>query len=426
MEAERNDNIIPKAFFIEARRQLGEKNTFRIFRVRQWYCWAADHGYTGFCPEVAFEIEQMRIGGNEKGRAVLSLDPEEGPLDDLESTSLLNALRATRKSGRLSLSEQAATWICVAFGPNARQPALMREGDIKVFSGDDEQTPFIQADIPRMKKRGDSVRGEFRRRQLNWEIGNIILELIEENGERRKRHWPSTDFAFPLFVRDTPSEQANGPMREYAMHLAPEEFTRLVAESVKKLGVISHRTGEPLKITTRRLRYTYATRLVREGVSKREVADLLDHTDLQNVQVYFDIKSDIVAPLDKAIALALGPIAQAFLGKIVRNPSEATRGGDPSADVAVTDATSGSVRRVGTCGTYSFCGLMAPVACYTCISFQPWIDGPHHLALEKLLAERERKVVAGRDGRMVGIHDITILAIGDVITRIEAMKKGAK
>ena len=80
----------------------------------------------------------------------------------------------------------------------------------------------------------------------------------------------------------------------------------------------------------------------------RELADALDHTDLQNVRVYFDIKSDIVESLDKSMALALGPVAQAFLGKLVRSDGEAERGGDPASQVAVQDSITGEAFGLGT------------------------------------------------------------------------------
>lgn len=415
-----SSGVLPLSIFVDLRARLG-KEAYQLHYLRQWYCWAADHGYPNFCPDVAFELEHFRIGGNVKGQAVLSMDPEEGPLDDLEVAGLLNALRAASKERRLPLRHQAALWLCVAFGPNAIQPALMREEDIKEIPGADGTTAFVHVDVPRMKK-GDALRREsFRRRQLTWEIGNVLLSLIEENRrERDIEGWPHKDFAFPLFVRKTPSRLAEGPLREYAMHITSGEFTALLKEAVDELCVVSHRTGKPLVATTRRLRYTYATRLVKEGVSKREIADLLDHSDLQNVQVYFDIKSDIVRPLDKAVALALGPIAQAFLGKLVDSEKDARRGDDHASRVAIHAAD--AIRPVGTCGSYGFCGLMAPVACYTCNSFQPWADAPHHLLLESLLADRDRKIAADRDGRMIGIYDDTILAIGDVIARIEAIR----
>jgi hypothetical protein len=367
----------------------------------------------------------MRIRGNAKGQAVLSLDPEEGPLDDLETTCLLNALRSARTTGVLTLTEQVAIWLCVAFGPNPLQIALMRIDDILVLNCREDGQKYVEAAIPRMKKRLDDIRRDFRQRRLTPKIADIVLELVEENRQRAQRLFAETGYAIPLLMRENPSRLQGGPRHEYALHMNPGEVTPLVANAVRKLNVISHRTGKPLRVTTRRLRYTYATRLVREGYGMREVADLLDHSDLQHVRVYFDIKSDIVKSIDSALALALGPVAQAFLGKIVKGAADAERGADKASEIAILDEAEDAIRPVGTCGSYAFCGLMAPVACYTCASFQPWTEAPHHLLLEKLLANRERKIAAGRDGRMITIYDATILAIGDVITRIEAKRSAA-
>jgi hypothetical protein len=391
--------------------------------VRQWYLYGADNGYQNFSADVAFEIEQLRIGGNTKGQAVLSMDPEDGPLSDLEVRALLNALRASEVSGLLPIQEKAALWLSIALGPNPMQMALLEEEDLKVFT-DGQGATFHQLDVPRHKKGNVQPRSDFRRRSLNAEIAGVVEQLIEENKALRAQVPSGSESGKrPLFLRVKPrADLAGGPLDEYRHHVSSAEFSRMVVAAVDALCVMSHRTGRPLKANSRRLRYTFATRLVKEGVSKREIADLLDHSDLQNVQVYFDVKSDIVPKLDKALALALGPMAQAFMGKVVKDRSEAVRGEDPAAEVAVPDRENRAMREVGTCGSFAFCRLSAPVACYTCASFQPWMDGPHDLLLDDLLKERERKESAGLDGRMVTLMDDTIVAIADVITRIEAMK----
>jgi len=197
------------------------------------------------------------------------------------------------------------------------------------------------------------------------------------------------------------------------------QITRLLARAVERLAVTSPRTGSLMKVTPRRLRYTFATRLVREGTSQRALAETLDHTDLQNVRVYFDIKSDIVEKLDRAMAMALGPLSQAFLGHLVRAERDAVRGDRPTSRIYRASMSERALNPVGTCGSFSFCGLIAPTACYTCAKFQPWMDAPHDKVLEDLLADRLRRQAEGLDERMVGIHDQTILAVADVIRRIE-------
>lgn len=421
--ADASGNEIPETFFSELRHYFGASD-WRLHHFRHWYRSCADFGAENFSAEVAFLLDEKTVGGNRKGHSVLSLDPEDGPLSDLETTGLLNALNARRNSNTMSLSEQAALWLCIALGCNPIQFALLREEDVEVFGEGPDR--FVQIRIPRMKKRSQRPREDFRTRKLTAEIGDVVLDLIDLNRSRRAVDgWSDPRHAFPLFVREKPRvEHVDGPLVEYARHLYSQEFTDLVGQAVSELAVVSPRTGKRLKVSTRRLRYTFATRLVREGASMRELADALDHTDLQQVRVYFDIKSDIVESLDKSMALALGPVAQAFLGKLVRSEGDAKRGDDPTSQIAVQDKETGEAFGVGTCGKHSFCALMAPVACYTCASFQPWLDGPHDRILDDLLTKRDRKLAAGQDGRMVAIHDATILAIGDVIRRIEAVQRG--
>lgn len=424
VEADQADSELPYALFLELRARLGQQ-TWRLHYVRQWYGWCANFGYPNFSTDVAFEAEQLRLGGNRKGHAVLSADPEEGPLSDLELAALLTNLRAARGTDRLSLEQQAALWLCVALGPNPMQMALLAEEDIMQHR-DGAAIAFVHLQVPRMKKRGAEVRGAFRHRQLNQEISDIILALIERDSVNGLEQGELGPRSRPIFKRSTlRRDLVGGPLDRYAWHLAADEFSGLVQGAVAALGVTSPRTGQRLKVTTRRLRYTFATRLIREGVGKLEVADLLDHTDTQNVQVYFDIKSDIVEHLDKAIALALAPLAQAFMGTLVPDAKHAIRGDDPRSGVAVVGGSPTKLEGLGNCGSYGFCGLMAPIACYTCRSFQPWIDAPHHLVIDELLSERERREKAGLDGRMVTMMDHTICAVAEVITRIDAQKGAA-
>jgi integrase len=413
---------IPYRVISEVRQALGAHEQYRLHYVRKWYNWCCDQGFDSFSAEVAFEINQLVIGGNQKGEAVQSADPEDGPLIDLEIVALNNALRASKLTGSLSLAERCLLWLCIALGSNASPLALLREEDLEKVDAEGVEGVIYQLRVPRHKKRDATPRAQFKTRKLNSQIGEAVEALIAQN----RADAPGDDgYGRPLFRRQGPRTDlpANGPLSEYRHHLVANDVTRLVGEAVRKLGVLSPRTGCPLNVTVRRLRYTFATRLVREGASQRVVAEALDHTDLQNVRVYFDLKSDIVERLDAAMALELGPLSQAFLGHIVRSEEDAVRGDRKSGRIYHADRTSHSLEALGTCGSFSFCGLTAPLACYTCVKFQPWMDAPHDKALGGLLAERQRRLDEGRDARMVTLLDNTILAVADVIKRIEGVRR---
>jgi Phage integrase family len=204
-------------------------------------------------------------------------------------------------------------------------------------------------------------------------------------------------------------------------HKTGDEITKLIKRAVKRLRVLS-RIGGPLHITTRRFRYTLASRLFDQGGSQYEVADALDHSDLQNVQVYFDVHSNIVVHVDRATALALAPRAQAF-AKIVEREQDAERGDQKGSRCYYGDREREISEPVGTCGNHSFCNIAAaPLACYTCSMFQPWMDGPHDLVLDSLITGREKRAELGLNPKMVAIHDHVIIEVAGVIQRIANMR----
>lgn len=378
---------------------------------------------------MALRLADTTFGGGPKGRAILSLDPDEGPLVDTEIVALLNALRAAETTGRLELQERVAVWLCLALGANAAQYVLLREDDLERFDGEVGEGPIYQLNVPRMKKRHVQERGSFKARKLIPELGASLGNLFEQNRIRCCEYSAGPGqlaVAIPLFMRKTADTTAlPNVLREYTASMTANEFTRMVAHAVESLGVMSPRTGRPLRVTSRRFRYTFATRLVREGASQRVVAEALDHTDLQHVQVYFDLKSDIVETLDAAMAMALGPLSQAFLGHLVRGEPEAVRGDTKASRIYRHERGEKRLQPIGTCGSFSFCGLTAPTACYTCVKFQPWMEAPHELVLAELLAERERRQASGLDGKMVALFDPTILAVADVVSRVAATRKAA-
>jgi hypothetical protein len=140
------------------------------------------------------------------------------------------------------------------------------------------------------------------------------------------------------------------------------------------------------------------------------IAELLDHTDLQNVGVYVSATSEIIERIDRAVAIKLAPLAQAFAGILVDGKTEQDV---PHGLRIVAPKQSQGFAPVGSCGQHGFCGFAAPIACYTCSSFHAWLDGPHEEILEYLVAERDRLMTV--DVRIASVNDRTILAVAQVV-----------
>ncbi len=412
---------ISPAFFAE----MGGFNNLafdRLHHVRHWYEWCAMQGLPHFSRETALLLYDRRIGGNEKGRAVRTRDPEKGAFDDIEYGGLVVKLR-TRGEEVLSLFERTLLWLEIAFGRNPRTYALMREEDYRPLPEAGTGRVYHRFRLSTIKKGHTYMRADFDQKQLNQEIGAKVAALIAENAEKRVRDgWPD-GCAFPLFVRDAPQQLLlGGDLHEFAMHLSPDEIRVAVKQAVAKLELVSHRTGEPLNAPPRRFRYTFGTRMAEEGASPAQLAIGLGHADTQQVPVYYETRSSQVERLDAGLAVTLGPIADAFMGRIVDDEADAVNGGDPTKRIPWFRRKFGVKPQrgddLGVCGSGP-CGLLAPVSCYTCSKFQPWRKGPHKEVLDWLVAERERKQQAGLDPQMFKIHDMTILAVGKVVAACE-------
>jgi hypothetical protein len=193
-----------------------------------------------------------------------------------------------------------------------------------------------------------------------------------------------------------------------------EKLRRLL----ERLDVPSHRTGKKLHLFQTRLRRTLGTRAAAEGCPAHVIADLLDHSWIDSSLIYIETRPTMMERIDKALALQLAPVAQAFAGTLVARKD--------SGDGRVIHTATAHLESVGTCGKHAFCRLAAPLACYTCTYFNPWLDAPHETLLDTLLQEREDLLKAA-DLRIAAVNDLTILAVADVVRRCQEMVgSGAK
>src|SRR6185312_3394031 len=112
-------------------RLLSNFADWRLHYVRAWYRWCAERREPQFSREVADRLEEISIGGNEKGRAVRTRDPEQGAYDELEFLALTTRLRSGEASKDLTLAERALVWLAIALGRNSIAYALMREEDYR-------------------------------------------------------------------------------------------------------------------------------------------------------------------------------------------------------------------------------------------------------------------------------------------------------
>lgn len=393
---------------------------------KQWYLsvlsgvlqkWCA-LGYVGVDKEVPSFLSELRLKGNTKGAAIASLDPSDGPFSDVELEAIQYAVNTAYADGSIGLREFVLIWLFLLIGPRPSQIALLKIGDFRIEQLSDGTTTYFLK-VPRIKQRHAAARSSFKERVIAPQIGALIATLV--NQLKQEGGAGASTLDKPLFA--AARSRAMAP-EGYEGHAVGTDLARSVQAAIERLSVVSERTGLRINVTMTRFRRTLGTRAAMEGHGELVIAELLDHSDTQNVGVYVESRPEIVDRIDKALAMKLAPMAQAFAGMIVFDEADAERGDDPTSRI-VHPGIAPSMQPMGTCGKHGFCGLNAPIACYTCRSFQPWVDGPHEAVLDHLLAERERLATTS-DLRVASINDRTILAVAEVVRQCFEIRSNAE
>lgn len=383
--------------------------------IRQW----SRLGYSGISDEALVLLDKWVLKGNEKGFAVQSMCPESGPLTDIEVQGVVGAVVDSFAEKRLSLRDTCLAMTLAMTGRRSVQIAALKLRDLSATAPGGYWISF-----PRAKQRSMPWRSSFSR----FRIVEDLWLLLQQQAEDVKKEFsnfagkplpPHMELDLPLFP-STYSLDGLPDLGELLnsdrLHIRSKAIYAAMDRVASTIQVISERTGGPVTLNPIRFRYTLGTNLAREGKGEYIIAEALDHSDTQNAGVYVKNIPDIVERIDKAVALQLAPYAQAFRGVLVDSESKARRGNDPSSRISNGRST------VGNCGSFGFCGALAPVACYTCSHFQPWVDGPHEEVLTLLIDERDRFYDSSGDLKIASINDRLILAVGDVVNRCRRAK----
>ncbi|MBP2558725.1 integrase [Neorhizobium galegae] len=358
-----------------------------------------DFGY-GFCsPEVRDYLREATIKGNVKGVSIRTRDPNEGAFSDLELMSIQASINDAYADGKIGLYTYAAVWLFLGYGPRPIQIAALKENDLVVSENDGARAYALR--MPRAKQFGQDPRAAFKTRYCSKQIGMLLEEVIQVNRERRIRLGLIGD-DWPMFMA-----RKDGELPGLQFHMSSQQVGYLLKDAASRV------VG--LKTNAKRFRITLAQRAVDDGKDKHTVAELLDHSDTQNVGVYYEASPAVVPRLDRHLAMELAPIAQAFAGVVVTVNGEHERKLGPTSGIFDRSLNNAADDALGSCGQMSFCGLAIPFACYTCRHFKPWLDGPHEEFMAALIDDRDRMIAEDISPKLYTIRDRTILAVAEVI-----------
>lgn len=361
-------------------------------------------GLPGVEPDCAQYLRERRKPGNDKGSAVRTRDPVEGPFSEAEYSALYKAVDAAYGVGELPQWVAVLTRLLFACGGRISQYASLKVMDLSANNGS-----FV-LNLPQAKTREVHSRVSFKKFDLSPQTGRLAMEYIETL-ECQGHGADAAFFPEDVVMKWGPRKERHLEGDLFFGHCVRAALSTVFCDALRPIAPPTERLHfTPLPVSTRRFRYTFGTRLAEEGASKAVIADRLGHVDLQNVDVYFEASPKIVENIDKAMDTQMAPLAQAFRGRLVENEEHSTHRG--ALGSRIIDFRVAKVP-VGSCGAKGQgCAFNKPIACYTCFKFEPWLDAPHEKVLFRLQAERERWA---SDERLAAINDDAIRAVQEVL-----------
>ena len=364
-------------------------------RLRTFYRWGVARQYRDFDPAFLDILRSITAVGNAKGHSVRFRDVVRGPFS---SDELLLIGRAVRESQGTS-QDRAIVMLHLELGHNPNASARLRNSDLIRY--ETTSGALWQLDVPRVKKR--ISRRETKRRPISDALGRLLKNLEVGGPEEPLLHWLSAAH---------PEGGINQAMRRFA----------------QAADLISPRTQHRMRMNARRFRFSIATHMAEEGASLFHIAEVLDHTDTQNVRVYVETASSIADPVALATDDALAPLVRRFQGQIIDSDEHLPADGHSNRRIPAAVPHLGiqhlDVGGIGRCGRDAgrdgLCQLFPPLSCYLCPSFAALRAGPHRQMLEsidKFLQQHEHH----SDRRILLQLDQVRAAIRQVIQGIDAL-----
>lgn len=417
------EGMLTTVALINYRATFDRENEWRLTAarsvLRKWH----ELGHPGIGNDVLDLMDSWVLSGGIKGDAVKRRDPLSGPLTEIELLAFNEGAIEAYERGELSVGELCLCLLTSCSGRRPRQLVYLKLSDLKDDAQAGIETPASRLAVPRLKQSG-GFRLHFKDVRLGPELALLIRQqrdgVIEGFSSIFKQEISEADRGhLPLFpdweaVRTVADISELRPLlMTDRLHARTNVVNRALTAAVHSSRIQSERTGELLSVHSYRFRYTVGTRAAKEGCGTAVIAEILDHTDTQNVGVYTKSNPEHLDQIDEAVGHQLAPLAGAFRGRLVDHESEAERGNEPA----------NRVRHKGmgmaTCGYGGACAAYVPVPCYTCQHFQPWLDGPHQQVLDELLREKQRIFEETGDEVIASVNDRTILAVCEVIQRCE-------
>lgn len=294
--------------------------SFRVLRpfLIKWF----EFGYPGIDESAVELLKHLDLKIKKAGQSVLQDDPTGGPLTKEEHTSLIKAMNHAYRIGVLSLSDYAISLLMSLTGRRPQQLVLLKYKDLLQKNLDNGKVEYLIS-VPRVKQRGKQL--QYRELAIISEVASIVqlqanqsVKLVEQALGKTLGDYSKGEV--PIFLNEDKLSDLSitDPifLEFKKVHAKPTIANVALKNIVNNGNVISNRTGSLLNVTPRRLRYTIATMLAKDGHNANTIAELLDHSSTSSTGIYIKNLADSVERIDSAVSEQLSFVADIFMNGI--------------------------------------------------------------------------------------------------------------
>ncbi|MBK0695305.1 site-specific integrase [Klebsiella oxytoca] len=294
--------------------------SFRVLRpfLIKWF----ELGYPGIDESAVVLLKHLDLKIKKAGQSVLQDDPTGGPLTKEEHTSLIKAMNHAYRIGVLSLSDYAISLLMSLTGRRPQQLVMLKNKDLLQNKLDTGKVEYLIS-VPRVKQRGKQL--QYRELAIISEVASIVqlqanqsVRFVEQTLGKTLDDY--TKGKVPVFLNEEKLLDLaiiDSNFLESNKIFAKPTIAKTAIKNIVNTGnLISNRTGSLLNATPRRLRYTIATMLAREGHNANTIAELLDHSSTSSTGIYIKNLAGSVERIDSAVSEQLSFVADIFMNGI--------------------------------------------------------------------------------------------------------------
>lgn len=342
--------------------------------LRSFYGWCVLHELPFFDEDFYdYYLDVKKFGSDEgKGKDVIIDIPNRGPLTLRELKDFKKAITKLDLPTLSSLQLQGLIGLKIGQVIGARDIQVIKL-QFKHLKQSMDGTYYLE--VPRAKQRGRQNNAVLKKRPITKSLAMLIIQLKGKYAALTGNEIPEDWF---IVCNHLPKPVIDGETPPTGIRVTSERYRARVKSILELLGL-------NFLVTNRRLRKTFCTQLIAKGTTLKVVAELMDHSDLQQLEVYYRHTHHVAKKLNDVLMREADDIIDAFAGKIVTKEEVSQKGQEIFAH-----SEGQGLHLIGSCGSGTPCALNPPLSCYGCSSLEAFEDADHKAVVETFVSESKR------------------------------------